>query len=178
MQQKHSIFLNLQHVYVLIVCNTFLARTTMKFAIYVILNTGSKDPLTCEQFEQIVNDFGYETLDTFDEYTNLGETLTGSRKIVSDDFRFEFFEWTSSSSAREIYGSMYNKIIGKRSQHDAEYSAYYNNYRQYGLRSNGKFYLIIYVENTNVYAECSEEYMNDIFNILDAMNYDQKNEKE
>ena len=148
MQQKHSIFLNLQHVYVLIVCNTFLARTTMKFAIYVILNTGSKDPLTCEQFEQIVNEFGYETLDTID------------------------------SSAREIYGSMYNKIIGKRSQHDAEYSAYYNNYRQYGLRSNGKFYLIIYVENTNVYAECSEEYMNDIFNILDAMNYDQKNEKE
>ena len=143
--------------------------------IFFVVNTGEKTPLTCEQFEETANSLGYDTMDTTTEYDNLGNTLVGSRKIVSDDFRFEYFEFTSSDSSESLFASTYQKIIGKRSQHDAEYSSYYNNYNMYGLRSKGKYYVVMYVGNTSVYGECKEEYMVDIYNILEGMNYNPKN---
>ena len=139
--------------------------------IYVLISTGSKAPLTCEQFDSIAKDLGYETIDTTTEYDNLGDTLVASRKIVSEDFRFEYLEFNEASNAKALYGSMYNKIIGKRSQHDVEYSDYYNNYRHYALESNGKYYTVIYVENTAVYAECSFEHKNEVLDILTEMDY-------
>lgn len=143
--------------------------------IYVLVNTGPKTPLTCEQFDTVAKDLGYVTTDTSSDYTDYGESLIGCRKIVSDDFRFEYFEFDSSDMAKSLYSTAYTQIIKKRSQHDAEYSSYYNNYRQYGLRSNGKYYMTTYVGNTSVYVECKEEYMGDIYDILEEMNYNPKN---
>lgn len=139
--------------------------------VYVLINTGSKTPLTCGQFDSIAKELGYETTDTSSEYSNLGDTLVASRKIISDDFRFEYLEFNDSSSAKALYGSMYTKIIGKRSQHDVEYSDYYSNYRHYALESNGKYYSIIYVGNTASYAECDATYKNDVLDILTEMDY-------
>lgn len=139
--------------------------------IFFIVHTGPKTPLTCEQFDQIANELGYETTDTTDKYTDFDETFIASRKIISDDFRFEYFEFNDSSSATSLYSGTYTEIIGKRSLHDIEYSDYYNNYRHYALESNGKYYTVIYVENTTVVAECDATYKGKVLDILTEMDY-------
>jgi len=139
--------------------------------IYVLVNTGPKTPLSCEQFDTIAENLGYETIDTTSEYTDFGSSFIASSKIVSNDFRFEYFEFNDSSGAKALYGSTYTKIIGKRSLHDVEYSDYYNNYRHYALESNGKYYSIIYVGNTATYAECDATYKNKVLDILTEMDY-------
>ena len=141
------------------------------FIIYALINTGTKTPLTCEQFDTIVNDLGYETINTTNEYNDFGEMFISSRRIDSDDFRFEYFEFNDSSSATSLYSGIYTEIIGKRSLHDIEYSDYYKNYRHYALESNGKYYSIIYVGNTAAYAECDAEHKNKVLDILTEMDY-------
>ena len=139
--------------------------------VFFMVNTGPKTPLTCEQFDAIAKNLGYETIETTSEYTDFGSSFIASSKIVSNDFRFEYFEFNDSSSAKALYGSTYTKIIGKRSLHDVEYSDYYNNYRHYALESNGKYYSIIYVGNTATYAECEATYKNKVLDILTEMDY-------
>ena len=143
---------------------------------YAVLNGQPKEPLTCEQFDKIGEQLGYDVKDSTQEYQDeFGSSLKGSRGIHSNVLRFEFFEFTDKETPHAVWSSCYQKIIENRSRSDIEYENYYANYRQYALKSSGRYYTVIYVGNTAVFAECSnEESINDILNILKAMNYNPK----
>ncbi len=146
---------------------------------YAIINGQPKDPLTCEQFDQIATELGYETTDATEEYRQkFGDVVKGSRGIHSSVLRFEFFEFTNDDSASSLWTGCYKEIIKNRSAHDVEYDNYYANYREYALKSEGRYYTVIYVGNTTVVAECAnEETIDEIIGILEKMDYNPKPSK-
>ena len=146
---------------------------------FAIINGQPKYALTCEQFDKIAANLGYETTDSTEQYQEqFDSTLIGSRGIHSNVLRFEFFEFSNSDMAHKLWSSCYQEIIKNRSPHDVEYENYYSNYREYALESLGKYYTVIYVGNTAVLAECAnEESINDILNILEEMEYNPKASK-
>ena len=159
-------------IFVTIVCVSLLA-----IFIYGFVNGQPKEPLTCEQFDMIGEQLGYDVKDSTQEYLDeFGSSLKGSRGIHSNVLRFEFFEFTDKETPHAVWTSCYQKIIENRSRSDIEYENYYANYRQYALKSLGRYYTVIYVGNTAVFAECSnEESIEEILNILAEMKYNPKN---
>ena len=160
-----------------IVFISVISISLIAILVFVFTNGQAKEPLTCEQFDNIALELGYDTTDSTEQYREeFGDVVIGGRGIYSSVLRFEFLEFNNDDSASSLWTGCYKEIIKNRSKYDIEYENYYSNYSQYALKSSGKYYTVINVGNTTVLAECAnEESIDDIIKILAKMNYNPKN---
>ncbi len=141
--------------------------------IYVFNDGQPKTPATCQQVATALSDLGYTPLDTTDAYLKQDSHLKNSVAVETDTIRFDFFEFDNDDSASNVYTHAYKQILDYRNGHieDVETEEYYANYRLYSLKTTGKYYLTIRVDNTAIYAYCDEEYTGELAEILDAISY-------
>jgi hypothetical protein len=119
---------------------------------------------------------GHAALDITEMYREkdegFKETLLNCVAFEEDDVHFEFFVFNNKSSAIDVYGQAYTKIILEKNdiakvEHDTQIA----NYSIYTLKARGTYNVAIYVGNTAVYAYCNEENAEQIASILREIGY-------
>ena len=130
-----------------------------------------KTPATAEQVWDVMVSKGHEPEDVTEKYTEISSILMKCIRFQEDDVHFEFFVLNNQESAikvwRELYYLSQEKMGWPRSEHDTVMA----NYHIYTLTETEKFFAVIRVGNTAVYAHCDKENISKISEILKDIEY-------
>lgn len=153
---------------------TVLMMAVMFFLVFS--TSDPKTPATTEQVWKLLTSQGYEPQDLTNKYhagyPNAKERLNRLTAIEKDDIRFDFYDFNNKNSAVDIYGVAYSHLVTtKRRGSYVEYETSIANYHIYTLKSDGKYYVSIYVGTTAVYAYADAENEGKINEILFAIDY-------
>lgn len=144
--------------------------------VYFMFGTEPKTPVTPEQMWDVLVARGYEPQDITESYIedNPDAKAYLNRFFVldKDDLHFEFYDLNDEDRAFSIYSNVYNYIYTqKRSVPYAQHDTSVQNYAIYTLKSSGEYSVVIWVENTAIYAYCDEENSYLISEILTDIGY-------
>ena len=139
--------------------------------IVMFSNTGEKTPVTCEELNTKLIDFGYEPADTTYAYSDQNSSLKRSIAIDTGNLRFDFFEFDNDNSALSLFKNSQAEINQKRNANSQDWTAHYNNYVMYSTQSDEIYYIVIRVGNTAIDAYCDAEYKSELDTILLSIDY-------
>ncbi len=143
----------------------------------MFLNSGEKTPYTAQQVDELLQSLNYTTYDFTEEFKKENPNITNNVTIKSPYpyIEFYFFQMNTVNSAKNLYASLRNQIWESKDPTRAEYENYYNNYCDYGTYDeNDYYYTVVRVSDTLVYATSKEGTQDKIYEILTAMDYDNK----
>lgn len=154
----------------------FLAVLVLMVWIILKIAVVSKEPVTSEQFYNILVEQGFEPQDITEEYYKFDEdyrsVLIKCLATEKEDIKLVFFEFNNENSPKEIYQqaradikTKYNAIYKAETDHQVA------NHCIYTLDSLGKYNIAIYVGNTAISGYCNSENKNEINKILDRIDY-------
>lgn len=154
----------------------FLAFLMLIVWIILKIAVVPKEPVTSEQFYNILLEQGFEPQDITEEYYEFDKdyksVLTKCLATEKEDIKLVFFEFNNENSPKEIYQqarvdikTKYNAIYKIETDHQVA------NHSIYTLDSLGKYNVAIYVGNTAISGYCNSENKNEINKILDAIDY-------
>ncbi|MBQ3602707.1 MAG: hypothetical protein IJA02_02560 [Clostridia bacterium] len=154
----------------------FLAFFVLMVWIILKIAVVPKEPVTSEQFYNILVEQGFEPQDITEEYYKFDEdyrsVLIKCLATEKEDIKLVFFEFNNENSPKEIYQqaladikTKYNAIYKVETDHQVA------NHSIYTLDSLGKYNIAIYVGNTAISGYCNSENKNEINKILDAIDY-------
>lgn len=147
----------------------------------MFINAGRKAPYTAAQVAEVMQNYGYETIDnTADiqkENPYVKHSVLGGSAYPYVEF--SFFEFDSADSAKSLYSSVYNQLLDKRNhKNPAVRKAFYNNYSSVSMHCEYDYYYEITLVSNTVMVSCSKETTKDkIYELLQTIDYDQKTDK-
>lgn len=147
----------------------------------MFINTGKKTPYTTQQVQEVLQSYNYTTYDATEELQKQNSKIVKgvSGKSNNPYLEFLFIELDSDSSAKSLYTSLYKQLWEKHDPHTIIGSSYYNNYSSHEFHDEDDYYhTIVRVSNTVVYASSKEGSKSKIYEILIAMDYDDKTDKQ
>lgn len=137
-----------------------------------------KTPATVEQVVGVLVSQGYtphDMTEIFIEKNPVAEETLNKLIIVEDgDMRFEFYDFTDSGHATEIYTNNYSNIIRKYNSFPrVQYRNQRANFSIYTLQASGVYAVTIYVGSTAVYAyaDADSEHAVNIRRVLTEIGY-------
>lgn len=140
------------------------------------LNTGHKTPYTVEQVAEVMETYGYDSIDNTGELKLENSSVEHSVKCTSayPYIDFMFIETDSDESAKALYASLAKQFRYSREHGTAIGENFYNNYTNQSFHLDDDYYAeIVRVSNTVVVAFSKENTKNKIYELLEAMDYDQ-----
>ena len=149
------------------------------FMLVLALIDDPKTPATIEQVKTIIENSGFDPIDSTDIYNNawhdqVGNIVTESVSFVHDDISFNYFIFNSDASAEMARKKSQSYIRSNRyGTPNIEISECVSNYMIYTLdaTSKGLYSVNIRVGNTLVYAYCNSENKSEIQKILLEIDY-------
>lgn len=144
------------------------------YGIFYLYISGRPTPATAEQVEAALNAQGFQSKNITDSAQDNfpGFGLESCIVAEQNDIRFEFYRFDNVDSAKKVYQQAHSKIIGNRTNQRVEFEERKLNYHVYILDIETNYYLVMYAENTAVYAYCnSAENSGEINSVLDSLGY-------
>lgn len=149
------------------------------FMLVLALIDNPKTPATIEQVRTIIENSGFDPIDSTDIYNDawhdqVGDIVTEAVSFVHDDISFDYFIFNSDASAEMARKKSQSYIRSNRyGTPNIEISEGVSNYLIYTLdaTSKGLYSVNIRVGNTLVFAYCNSENKSEINNILFEIDY-------
>lgn len=140
--------------------------------IVVSISTKGKDPISSENFKTIMEENGYIVQDAIEQFANYD--YIKSVYIAADkdlNYQIEFYVIEDDESAIQFFNN--NKSIFEDSKGEVitETSADVKNCSRYTLNTNNLYKFISRINNTVVYINANDKYMNDLQTIIEKLNY-------
>lgn len=158
-----------------IVLTVLVCLIVLGFVIFGLFVLKAKTPVTSKEMWEVLISLGYEPEDTTSLYLEGNANADGNLiKCIStqkEDVYFQFLDFYNKDSAFLVYRNTRNALWDKKDITYAENDTSYHNFYFYSLTSGGKYYVIIWVDNTAVYATSDEENISLIGNILSDIEY-------
>lgn len=135
---------------------------------------GKPTSISAERISEILVSYDLQPMEiTASAYDNFqGAGLEKCIVAEKDDVRFEFYVFDNSGSARRVYQEAHAIIVTTKMdipRVQIEYGKI--GCRYYSLTAGGNYSVTTYVDNTAIYAYCSEENQSKIVSILDDVGY-------
>ena len=140
------------------------------------LNTGQKTPYTAEQVAEVMETYGYDSIDNTEELKLENSSVEHSVKCTSayPYIDFMFIEMDSTESAKALFASLHNQFWDRHIYNTVIGESFYNNYTSKTYHLEDDYYSeIVRVSNTVVIAQSKEDTKDKIDELLTAMDYDQ-----
>ena len=140
------------------------------------LNTGQKTPYTAEQVAEVMQSYGYDSIDNTEELKLENSSVEHSVKCTSayPYIDFMFVEMDSVESAKSLFASLHNQFWDRHIFNTVIGESFYNNYTSKTYHLENDYYSeIVRVSNTVVIAQSKEDTKGKINELLTAMDYDQ-----
>lgn len=140
------------------------------------LNTGQKTPYTVEQVAEVMETYGYDSIDNTEELKLENSSVQHSVKCTSayPYIDFMFVEMDSTESAKALFASLHNQFWDRHIFNTVIGESFYNNYTSKTYHLEDDYYSeIVRVSNTVVIAQSKEDTKGKIDELLTAMDYDQ-----
>lgn len=140
------------------------------------LNTGQKTPYTVEQVAEVMETYGYDSIDNTEELKLENSSVEHSVKCTSayPYVDFMFIEMDSVESAKSLFASLHRQFWDRHIFNTVIGESFYNNYTSKTYHLEDDYYSeIVRVSNTVVIAQSKEDSKGKINELLTAMDYDQ-----
>lgn len=140
------------------------------------INTGQKTPYTVEQVAEVMETYGYDSIDNTQELKLENSSVVHSVKCTSayPYIDFMFVEMDSTESAKALFASLHNQFWDRHIYNTVIGESFYNNYTSKTYHLEDDYYSeIVRVSNTVVIAQSKEDTKDKIDELLTAMDYDQ-----
>lgn len=142
----------------------------------MFINTGQKTPYTVEQVAEVMETYGYDSIDNTEELKLENSSVEHSVKCTSayPYIDFMFVEMDSTESAKSLFASLHNQFWDRHIYNTVIGESFYNNYTSKTYHLEDDYYSeIVRVSNTVVIAQSKEDTKGKINELLTAMDYDQ-----
>lgn len=142
----------------------------------MFINTGQKTPYTVEQVAEVMETYGYDSIDNTEELKLQNSSVKQSVKCTSayPYIDFMFVEMDSDESAKSLFASLHNQFWERHIYNTVIGESFYNNYTSKTYHLEDDYYSeIVRVSNTVVIAQSKEDTKDKINELLTAMDYDQ-----
>lgn len=142
----------------------------------MFINTGQKTPYTVEQVAEVMETYGYDSIDNTEELKLQNSSVEHSVKCTSayPYIDFMFVEMDSTESAKSLFASLHNQFWDRHIYNTVIGESFYNNYTSKTYHLENDYYSeIVRVSNTVVIAQSKEDTKGKINELLTAMDYDQ-----
>ena len=142
----------------------------------MFINTGQKTPYTAEQVAEVMETYGYDSIDNTEELKLQNSSVEHSVKCTSayPYIDFMFVEMDSTESAKALFASLHNQCWDSHIYNTVIGESFYNNYTSKTYHLEDDYYSeIVRVSNTVVIAQSKEDTKDKINELLTAMDYDQ-----
>lgn len=140
----------------------------------VILTNYNKEKtsITSEEFKQIMENKEFFMIDATSQNTE-NEYIQKVYNAVESENRYqiEFYEYTDSDIANRFYKNMYSKLESGKGNSYSRTNISLKNYAKYMLTSNGRYTILSRVNNTIMYVSVSDEYKNEVKEIIEELGY-------
>lgn len=142
----------------------------------MFINTGQKTPYTAEQVAEVMETYGYDSIDNTEELKLENSSVEHSVKCTSayPYIDFMFVEMDSTESAKSLFASLHRQFWERHIFNTVIGESFYNNYTSKTYHLENDYYSeIVRVSNTVVIAQSKEDTKGKIDELLTAMDYDQ-----
>lgn len=142
----------------------------------MFINTGQKTPYTVEQVAEVMETYGYDSIDNTEELKLQNSSVEHSVKCTSayPYIDFMFVEMDSTESAKALFASLHRQFWERHIYNTVIGESFYNNYTSKTYHLENDYYSeIVRVSNTVVIAQSKEDSKGKINELLTAMDYDQ-----
>lgn len=142
----------------------------------MFINTGRKTPYTAAQVAEVMETYGYDSIDNTEELKLQNSSVEHSVKCTSayPYIDFMFVEMDSTESAKSLFASLHNQFWERHIYNTVIGESFYNNYTSKTYHLEDDYYSeIVRVSNTVVIAQSKEDTKDKINELLTAMDYDQ-----
>lgn len=144
------------------------------FASVMLLFTGcgNKTAATNETFQNTLTEMGYQVQDIKEQYSQY-EHITSAYLAVDDtnSYQIEFYETVDEESAKGMFNTNKSNFEESDSIAKVNTSVSAGNHSKYILMANGEYVVISRIANTMIFAHTSEEYKDEVSEVLDSLGY-------
>lgn len=138
-----------------------------------ILTSGcfSKNKITAEDFKTTMMEKGYAVaVDTDILNSNEVKNMYIALKNESD-YQIEFYEFNSEEYAKEFYTNNKEIFLDSKNGNYSESEDNGRNYKKYTMSDNNHYKVVVYVENTAIYLNVRDTYMDEVKHIIKSLGY-------
>ena len=135
-----------------------------------------KEPTTYTQVWDTLVAHGYSPIDRTDFYQEVNHNMGITKNITckEDTLWFEFFTFADSQCASSAYGNLttqMNAIEREYQTESADTGEVRANFEVRSLTAGGKYYYLMRISDTLLYAYCEEERANEIRSVTSELGY-------
>lgn len=150
-----------------------LVVVTIMLSVVALTGCSKKTAITSSSFNATMSEKGYKTSDITNNLSNV-KVLNKAYLATDKDYKYqvEFYELKSEEDAKTMFDKNKKNIEelkGKVSTKQVSVNT--NNYDKYTVVTNGRYYVIIRVANTMLYANNDATYEKEVKSIIDLLNY-------
>ena len=138
------------------------------------LATSPKSVASIEQVNELLSSRGYTVQDSTERYQtgSPGSGIVNVLTVEQDALVFQFFVFEDNDSAMNGYDVITTQINKYRTKtQDVATQGFHGNYIFRTLLANGKYYYLVRVGETLVYASGSESDQSEINNLIASLGY-------
>lgn len=154
----------------IIVLTLFITIVT----VVVKLATAPKPVASIDQVNDLLSSRGYAIKDDTERYQKGSPTgrIVNVLTVQQEELVFQFFVFEDNNSAMNAYGIITEQINGYRTMtQDVAREGFHGNFIYRSLLANGKYYYLVRVGETLVYASGSESQQKEINNLIASLGY-------
>ena len=137
-------------------------------------NSGSngKVAITVDKFIEVLKLKGFETADVTSAFNAQYDPDVKKGCLArTADYKIEFYELNNQADAMYMYNGNKTKFESQKGGTSSYSTMSRDNYNVYSLTTNGKYQYICRVDNTFMYVDVPQEYMNDVKSIMNELGY-------
>ena len=146
---------------------------TIMLSVVALTGCSKKTAITASEFNTIMGEKGYKISDITNSLSNV-KVLNKAYLATDSDYRYqvEFYELKSEEDAKTMFDkNKKNTEALKGNVSTKQLSVNTNNYDKYTVVTNGRYYVVIRVGNTMVYANNDATYEKEVKSIIDLLGY-------
>ncbi len=140
----------------------------------MLLLTGcsKKNPVTAEDFEDVMEENGYTVMDVTERYESYEEIENVLLAVNSDgSYQIEFYVLSEEKWAVNMYEENAEKFENQKTSIAVESSVNIGNHSRYNLVSGGSYMLVSRIDNTLLYVEADGSKADEIKAVLKEIGY-------
>lgn len=141
--------------------------------VFSLTGCGTKKSITANDFKTYMEKSGYYILDSTSQYKDSFTLKQGYIAINANrTYQIEFIEFNTIDEASKIYDINKNIMEGKKGQSISGYvDTTGENFSNYRVVTNGRYRVLSRINNTLIYVDEDQAYMNEINKIIKRLRY-------
>lgn len=141
-------------------------------SIVLLITTKGKKAISTQQFKDTFDENEYNLVDVIDQFSSYQYVKEACIAVSKDaSYQIEFYVLENDNYAIDFFNRNKSIFESKKGSLSTETSADIKNCSRYTLNSNDRFMFLSRIDNTVVYIDVYNNYINNVNSIIEKLNY-------